>query len=1151
MILFRAPRWQAVVCVLFLSLFFSISAYAQTAQVTGRVVDASQAVIPGATVSVTNTETGIERAATTNNEGYFTVPLLPRGIYRVSASKTGFKAIARPGLSLDEGQILRLDLTLEPGEVQEAIEIAGTAPLLENSTPTMSTVISNQKITQLPLLNRNIITLAALSPAVRPVGAFGGLPVSSFDGARMSISGGQPATNNLMIDGIAAENFTSGGLNIFLSVDATEEFRIVTRNPSAEYGRTGGGVVNIVSKSGTNEYHGSLYEFHRNRALNAGNFFFNRNRLPGQKKAQFTLNQWGATLGGPVWLPKVYDGHKRTFFFFNYEAFELREAQAATRTVPTALQRQGDFRGTLDAQGRQVMIYDPATTRPNPAGAGFIRDVVSCNGVQNVICANRIHPVAKAILDYYPLPNAVGTITGGNNFFGLASVPQKKRIYGGKVDHNFTPSRRLSGRYTYDYTFRGDANFYANDAEINTSALPFDRSSISLNYTDALSPNLVFEAKAGLNRYAPNRLTRSLGLDFSKLGFNSLINSQSQLGQFPRINIGDFTAIGSDQGDQLVQANNSYTYGGAFTQTLTKHTLKYGVEYRVYQLNNTQGVGSFTLNFDRGFNQGPTPQTTGINIGNGLASFLLGAPSGGSLGRSATSTYTVKNLATYLQDDYKLTPKLTLNLGLRWDFEGGLTDRFNALTNFDPSLKAQVGTVPVTGGLIFPGTGGLDRGIREASYKDFQPRLGFAYQLFNKTVVRGGYGIYHLPTSGIFVTAGRTGFDQSTPILATDAAINGGFSPIANLANPWANGIILPTGSRGGPTTGVGTGFGANLRTMKRGYSQQGNFNIQQELPGAFLVEFGYSLNRGVSLPTTRTFDYLPFAVRRANSVADLQASVANPFFGAITIGGLANRNVQRQSLLDTLPQYSGGSGFDSWGASTYHAMTIKVERRFIQGLSVLAAYTWSKWIDNTLGTNGFSDGGSESVQDWDNLAAERSISSNNLPHRLTVSSLYDLPFAKSSGGLLKALAGGWQINGILTLQSGNPIGVTVGAGNRPFAGSRPNLIGDPDPGDSRTLDNWFNRAAFELPAERTPGTGPRNLPNYYTDGFFSLDLAMHKNIAVTEKLRLQFRAEAFNFTNTPTFGQPGTGFGSGTFGVITSTVSNARQVQLGLKLLF
>ncbi len=1147
--MFTHPTLRRGVLLALFLLISSVAAFAQTAQVTGRVVDASQAVVPGATVTVTNQDTGIERATTSNENGYFTVALLPRGNYKIAASKMGFKLAVRSEINLDEGQVLRLDLALETGEVKETVEITGIAPLLENSTPTMSTVIGNQKITQLPLLNRNIITLAALAPTVRPVGAFGGLPVSSFDGARMSIGGGAPATNNLMIDGIAAENFTSGGLNVFLSVDATEEFRIVTRNPSAEYGRTGGGVVNIVSKSGTNEWHGTAYNFHRNRALNAGDFFFNRNRRPDAqgnlpKKAQFTLNQWGATLGGPV-------KKNKTFFFFNYEGFELRETQQTVRTVPTDLQRAGDFRGTLDPQGRQVMIYDPATTRAGATAGTFVRDVVSCNGVQNVICASRISPVAKAIMEFYPKANLPGVAgTGQNNFFGLASAPQNKRIYGIKLDHNFTQSRRLSGRYTYDNTFRSDANFYGNDAEITTSKLTFRRDSIALNYTDALSPTIVLEAKGGLNRYAPLRNTRSLDFDLTKLGFNAALNNQVQIRAFPRINIADVTAIGGDLGDQLVQANNSYTTGVAATQSLSKHTLKYGIEYRVYQLNNSQNQRSATFSFNRGFTQGPAPNATGTNVGHGVASFLFGTVASGEILRSATSTYTVKNTGMYVQDDYKFTPKLTLNLGLRYEIETGLTDRFNAITNFDPFLRTQVGTVPVTGGLIFPGFNGLRRGIRNTGYKDFQPRLGMAYQLFEKTVVRAGYGIYHLPTSGIYVTAGRTGYDQTTPLIATDAAILGGFSPIANFANPFPS-IILPTGSTGGPTTGVGTGISANLRSMVRGYSQQANFNVQQELPGKFLVELGYAMNRGVSLPANRAYDYLPFSVRQANTVAQLQQSIANPFFGAITVGGLSNRNVQRQTLVDTFPQYSGASGFDSWASSSYHAMTLKVERRFTQGFSVLASYTWSKLIDDNLGLNGFTDGGSEGVQDWDNLRAERAVSSNNLPHRLVLTTLYDLPIGRSGHPIYQAILGGWQINGILTLQSGNPIGITAGTGNSLFAGSRPNLIGNPDPGSARTIDNWLNRAAFAFAAERTPGTAPRNLPSYQTDGLSTLDLALHKQFRVTEKFRLQFRAEAFNFTNTPTFGNPGASFGAGNFGVITNTVTLPRQVQLGLKLLF
>lgn len=1135
-----------VVTVVLAAVLGQMRVGAQTAQVTGRVSDPADASVAGATVTVTNVETGITRDVVSNEEGYYTISSLPNGSYRLSVARDGFKSVNRSDLTLNEGQVLRLDFALEIGGAQETVEVTGSSALaLEKETPTVSTVIPNEKIVDLPLVNRNIITLAALAPTVRPVGQFGGLPVSSFDGARLSIGGGPPSSNNLQIDGIAAENFTSGGLNIFLSVDATEEFRVITRNPSAEFGRTGGGVVNIISKSGTNEFHGTLYEFHRNAALNANDFFLNR---AGRDRPKFILNQYGATIGGPIFK-------KRTFFFFNFEGFRLIEGQQAVRTVPTAAQRNGDFRGTLDAQGRQVMIYDPATTRPNPNGAGFIRNVISCNGEQNVICPDRINPVARAVLNSYPLPNQPGIAgTGANNFLGVISVPSNKDIYGIKIDHNFTPTRRLSGRYTYDKTFRGDTNIFGNVAEPNESELVFRRDSVALNYTDALTPTLLVEARAGLNRYAPTRIVRSIDFDLTSLGFAPALNSQVQLRQYPRFNISDINTIGSSQGDQLIQANNSYTAGVNFTKTLATQSIKFGVEQRVYQLNNTQiSIPVAQFDFSRSFTQGPNPASTGTNLGYGVATFLLGNPTGGSVGRFAVSTYTVKHTGLFVQDDWKVTPKLTLNLGLRWEYEGSATDRYDAIANFDPALPVTVGGVNFRGGLIYPGTGDLSRGYRDVSKTDFGPRVGFAYQLFDRTVLRAGYGIYYLPTTGNYVTLGRTGYDFSTPLVATDGSVNGGFSPTANLANPYPSGVLAPIGNTGGPTTGFGTGVAGNLRSLKRGYSQQFSANVQHELPGSFVVELGYVGNRGVSLAANRVYDYLPAAARQQFTVAQLQETIPNPYLGIITTGTLAQQRVARATLIDTYPQYLGASGLDSWGDSIYHAGTIKVDRRFMRGFSVLAAYTFSKLIDNNLGNglNGFTDSGNEGVQNWDDLRAERSISSNDLPHRLTVSAIYDVPLGREGNRVYRALLGGFQINPILTVQSGNPIGITTGAGGQPFAGNRPNLIGDPRP-DDPTLDRYLNSAAFQVAPALTFGNAPRNLPDYRSPGLKTLDVALMKNIAFTESRRLQLRAEGFNITNTPQFGNPNTSFGTGGFGFITSTRAGTfRQFQVAAKFYF
>lgn len=1114
----------------------AVGLWAQSAQITGRVTDSSQSVIVGATVSVTNTETGVRRELTTNTEGYFTANLLPRGAYRVEVRQGGFKSAVRDGLSLDEGGALRTDFALEVGQVSESVEVSGAAPLLETERPTLSTVITNQKILDLPTAGRNPLQFALLVPGVRAVGLFGDLPVSAFDGSRASIGGGNPSGNNYMVDGIAAENFTSGGLQTPLSVDATEEFRLIVRNPSAEYGRTGGGVINLISKSGTNQFHGSVYEFHRNENLNANDFFSNR---AGRAKNPLVFNQYGATLGGPLKKDK-------SFFFFNWERFTDRRLTRAFRTVPTALERSGDFSQTLTAQGL-VAIHDPFTTRANPANpSARIRDAFPGNRIP----ASQISPAGRAIMAYYPLPNTTGAaFTNANNFLGEGSAPQTKNIYGIRMDHYFTPLRRLAGRYTYDWTFRGTANLFNSEAETGNSDLPFRRDSMMLNYSDALRPNLLMELRTGLNRYAANRLPRSLGFDMTKLGLPSRLNDQVQMRAFPTLRPSDIAGLGTGADDALVQANYAYSYVAAFTWMRGAHNIKFGNENRVYQLNNSQIAGASVLefNFNRGFTQGPDPNRVAATSGYGAASLLLGTPASGNVGRWATSTYTAKNFAFYVQDDWKITPKLTLNLGLRWEREGGITDRYNAFSNFDPDVQHTIQGINLRGGLIFPGVNGVGRGHRNAEWDNWQPRLGLAWQFRKGSVIRAGYGISFLPTTGSVVTWDRSGFAVNTPMLAS---VDGGFTPNETLANPFQQGVVEATGSRLGLATNLGLNAGGNLRNLERGYSQQWNFNVQQELPGQWVVELGYMGNRGVSLPASRAYDYLPAAARSLGTA--LQQLVPNPYAPIIRTGTLSQAQVTRATLLDTYPQYGGGSGLDSWADSVYHAATLRAEKRFSQGFSAIVSYTFSKLIDNNLGNgaNAFFDGGNNGVQNWDNLAAERAVSTSDLPQRFVVSGSYELPFGKNGNRLTKSLIGGWQMNAILTAQSGNVIGVTAPA--PVFGGNRPNWVGSAAV-DNPTVDSWLNAAGFQAIPAFTFGNAPRNLPNWRTDGLFQLDFSVLKSIPITERFRAQFRAEFFNFTNTPTFGNPNANFTGVGFGTVTSLATNTqpRQVQLALKLYF
>ncbi|HBY59000.1 MAG TPA: hypothetical protein DEH78_04215 [Solibacterales bacterium] len=1126
----RGFLFAALVALLFCGLL-----PAQTAQITGRLTDSTQSVIPNAKVVVKNLDTGVARELQSNLEGYFTAPLLTRGPYEVVVTATGFRTARSTRLNLDEGQVLRADFALEVGAISESVEVSSAAQLLQTEEPSLSAVVTNKSVVDLPLVGRNPLALASLQAGVRATGRFGDLPVSSFDGSRASIGGGPPSSNNYMVDGVAAENFTSGGMNVTLSVDATQEFRVITKNPSAEYGRTAGGVINVISKSGTNEFHGTAYEFLRNKVLNANDFFSNR---ANRSRPPFVFNQYGAAAGGPLRKDK-------TFFYANWERFHQRTLDRGFRTVPTELQRQGNFSQTLAGANNPISIYDPNTTRVDPANAANrIRDPFP----GAVIPAARISRAATGVLRYYPLPNDPGApFTQANNLFGQGSAPLDKDLYGVRIDHYLTPVRRVYGRYTYDKTFRGSPNYYGNESEINTSDLFFFRNSGVVSYTDSLKPNVLFEGRAGINRYAPERIVRSFGFDVGTIGMPTKLNTQVPVPTFPRFNISDLTAIGSDQGDHLVQANNSWTFGGTLTWIKNRHTVKMGLESRLYQLNNSQNSSSLQFGFGRNFTRGPNPNNTAINSGHGLATFLLGTPTSGSARVGPFTTYTAKAHGAFLQDDWKVTPKLTLNLGVRWEYEGATTDRYNAISNFDPALRYSVGGVQFTGGTTYPGAGGLGRGYRDNWHNLFGPRFGFAYQVMPRTVVRGGYGIYYAPTTGNFVRLGQAGFGLDSDMVTSR---DGGFTPADTLNDPFPNNIRQPLGSAAGPGAALGVNAEGNVRSLAVPYAAQWNFNVQQQFRGDWILEVGYAGNRGVHLPASRAYDFLP--AQFLSQGTQLQALVPNPYAGVITTGNLSAANVSRGSLLDTFPQFAGAGTIDHWASSIYHALMVRAEKRFANGFSVLISYAWTKTIDDNTGNgvNAFFNGGNNGVQDWNNLRAERAVSTINLPHRIVITPLWALPFGNGSR-LMRTFLGGWHLGGIMTLQSGEPIGITQNG--VPFGGNRPNVVGDPNAISNQSIDRWFNTDAFAVIPAFTFGNTPRNLPSTRTDSLFSLDFSVLKDIPITERIRTQFRAEAFNLTNTVTFGNPGTNRSAQNFGVIAGYVTNydPRRIQLALKLIF
>jgi len=1117
-------------------------AYAQqvTGTVTGAVTDTTGAAVPGVEVKILNTETGLGRSATTGESGDFRFLVLPPGIYKLDVAKTGFKAARRDGIVVEADRSLAVPITLEVGAVTEVIEVTGGAPLLEPNTSSLGTVMDARKVTELPLNGRNPLGLANLIPTVRGIGFFGGQVLSSWRLAAISIGGGPPLANGFLVDGIASEKLTIAGTQTFLTIDATQEFKVLTNNMSAEFGRTAGGIISIVSKSGTNEFHGNLFEFLRNDNLNANDFFANR---AGRKVAPLAYNQFGGSIGGPVKRNKI-------FFFANYEAFFERRAGQAIITSPTSLERGGDFSDTRMANGQLINVYDPITTRANPAG-GFIRDTFPGNRIP----ANRIDPVGRNALTHFPQPNLPGAAnTRAQNLFLQGPAPINRHAITAKGDWNITPTRRLAGRYTWDDLDWKFAKLWATAAEPDGRSVFIPRNSSSLNYTDNLSPTILLEARTGFSREHENFFTPSEGFDIASLGMPEAFKRQAYVGKgaatgrFPTFNVADaanFGAIAS-RGSPSVSTLTS----AALTKITGKHTLKMGYEHRFYAVNDYGREFSVgTYSFNRGFTQGPNPQQASPNAGFGVASLLLGTPASGFARLQTDGTASMKYQALFVQEDWKLSRKFTLNLGLRWEYEAPPTDRYNVLSTFDPAVTSplRVPGMNLVGGLTFPGVGGASRFQRQPNYNDYGPRFGFAYQMAPKTVVRGGFGLMYIP---ITVSLARTGYTFDTPMVTS---IDGGLTPQDRMSNPFPQGLTPPTGASQGLLTGVGTAVAGQLRDAQRGYTGQWNFTVQHEPWNNWLVEAAWVGNRGVRLfADGRNLNQISEANFALGSA--LGQTVANPFRGIITSGPLSGATITRQQSLLPFPHFTGvNGGYSFLNNSIYHALAIKVEKRMSNGLSFLMAYTGSKLIDDGANSGQVRPGAAvtTTVQNWSNLRAERSKSAQDVPQRAVLSVLWEMPFAKNGHAAYRLIAGGWQMNAIQTIESGTPLSLAAtvaGGGNRPdvVSGQKAKL-------DSPSIDRWFNTGAFSNPLPFTWGTVARTLPDVHTDGLYNLDLSLFKNFQIREGMRVQFRAEAYNLTNTPTFGEPGRAINTATFGVVTAQAFNPkpREVQLALRFIF
>jgi hypothetical protein len=1119
-----------------------------TGSISGTVTDTTGAVIPAVQVKLTSANTASTSTASTDRNGTYRFLLLPPGTYSIEVAQQGFKTLRRDGIIVEVNRSLGVPITLSVGAVTETVEVTAGTPLLDPSTSSVGTTVTNRSVSELPVLGRNVSSLANLVPTVHGYGNFGNEVYSTWSMGQVVIAGSTPLNNAFLVDGVSAEKMTDYGLMSFLPTDATQEFKVISNNMSAEYGRSGGGVISMISKSGTNAFHGNAFEYVRNTAFNSAEFFTNAAGAASAGRSPLHYNIFGGTFGGPIKKDKL-------FFFLNFEEFRERRFASETITSPTTQQRGGDFSGTyalVNGVCTQVGVYDPSSTRTDPSRSGYyIRDLYPGNKIPS----GSINPISAAILKYYPSPNMAGlACSGAQNTYLNASTATNKDDEGLKIDYNLSPTKRFSGRVSHDYLDRANANYFKNIADPNGYHVLEPRKTAFVEYTDSLAPTLLLDARVGVNREHEQIVSTATNFDVSSLGFSSNYAKMIQQGRkgdgFPSISITDIGSLGYP--DTTGNPVSTATANVTVTKIHQAHSIKAGFEERLYRRSDygtSNSSGAFS--FGRTFTQGPDPQTSSTLGGYGLATFLAGYPTSGASGITTDTSDSMKYSAAFVQDDWKVNRSLTLNLGMRWEYEGPVTERRNVFPNFDPSVTSPLastsGLTNLKGGYVFPGTNGIPRGLTDVSKKNFAPRVGFAYQLDAKSVVRGGYGISYIPSFGPGGTASGAGFSTSTSMVAS--LNSAGIFPANSFADPFPTGLVQPTGNSLGLMTLVGQS--ANVgpwRNLRRGYSQQWNLTLQREPWRNWLFELGVVGNKGTHITMAQSLNQLPFQYLTLGS--QLTSAVANPFYGLISTGTLAGQTITRRQTLLPYPQFTGVSNNAYIGDSIYHALTFKVEKRFSQGFSVLGSYVFSKLIDDVPGTGRTGAVPGTSVQDYNNLRGERSRSYQDVPHRVVITGTWEIPYHPTNTAL-KFIASGWQLNGINTMQSGRPIAIaaTITGG-----GNRPNVVPGTDitPANQK-LSQWFNTAAFTQPASFSLGNSTRVLNGINGPGLFNLDGSVFKYFPVREKVKLQLRAEAFNLTNTPSFEVPGRTYGSSTFGVVTATTSptKVREMQLALQLIF
>jgi hypothetical protein len=1106
------------------------------ATLQGTVSDPTQAAISGADLVLRNVDTAIERQTTSDNLGHYVFQFLPPGSYSLQTKAAGFKSSLREGIRVSLGENIRLDVELEVGQLTETVNVVGQVAMVSSESSALGGVVRKEIIDSLPLKGHSSLFMFTLATGVVN-NRYGEdtRPNDTITNVSYAANGSPVASGSVSVDGVSNVVNVNRGVNISQwvpQVDAVAEFKLQMGTMPAEYG--GPSIMNIVIKSGTNEVHGSAYEYLRNAALDANLWF---NNASGRRLARYGSNTYGFSVGGPVWFPQVYNGKNRTFFFFNFEGSREGNGLSPLINVPTDRMRAGDFSELPQP------IFDPFSSRS--VGGVPTRDPFP----GNLIPQSRQDPVGRNLMTFWPRPNQAGPDPRRPHVQNHSASFKWPRDYDSivmKFDHHSSSRNQMfvrmnlgEGRLVFPFSFDAVATSGRNRVKR-------PHFGVALNDTMLINPTTTVDLRLGYARGVENNRPWSDGFDLASLGFPASYLRLIQSPAFPQIGVSEMETL----------ANSPYIYDPGDTWSLQpnismqrgRHLVKAGADLRLsrgHYFRNTTPAGAFS--FGVGQTGGPRADTPAATSGFGLASMLVGFGSGSMPFNTGVSIQNVY-YGLYVQDDFRVTPRLTLNLGLRWEYETPRTERFDRTTRgfaYNTASPLRVPGLDLRGGLLYAGAGGLPRGLYDPDKNNFGPRVGFAYSLTRATVLRGGYALSYIPVIG---SVEPVGYSNTTPwVSSTD----GGITVRDRLSNPFPNGLLPPIGNSQGLLTLVGQDISFVDPGGRAPRFHTWQFDVQRELPSQFLVELGYVGTRGIGLiaPSERLNQVPSSAFSQGTA---LTQTVPNPFFGVLTSGALSGSTIQRQRLLVPYPHFPSVTRLNpAYGNSVYHSAQLRVEKRLAHGVAALLSYTISKNMTDLA-----------TAQDAYNRQANRAVGDFDVPQRLTVAGAWDLPFGRGRHWMKDAsraadlLLGGWQLSTFSTFQGGFALGFGVQGGTYPAGVSiRPNVAGDPTSGisgsHSQRLGRYFNTDAFTRPDNFTLGNAAPRIHTVRNPGMNNVNLTLSKTFAVVERAKIEFRASWFNALNHPVFSGPNTTVGNANFGRISGQANISRQTEFAMRVLF